>query len=158
LAQLLARHGALPQDVALCIAAQACIGLRRAHEAGVIHRDIKPANLFLARRESTRLDRGGGDEVVGKLLDLGIARVREGMQSSENRALTSTGLMLGTPLYMSPEQVTGPKNVDHRSDLWSLGVVLYEMLTGTTPHAGIETLGGLLVAICSKPARPLSEV
>jgi serine/threonine-protein kinase len=65
--------------------------------------------------------------------------------------------MLGTPLYMSPEQVKGPKNVDPRSDVWSLGVVLYEMLTGRTPHADEETLGGLLVAICAMPAPPLGE-
>ena len=158
LQQLMTRRGPLPQDVALCIAAQACIGLRRAHEAGIVHRDIKPANLFLARRESTKLQSRDGEEVIVKLLDFGIARVREGMSSTENRALTSTGLMLGTPLYMSPEQVTGPKSVDQRTDLWALGVVLYEMLTGATPHADVETLGGLLVAICSKPARPLAEV
>jgi eukaryotic-like serine/threonine-protein kinase len=158
LQQLIVRKGPLPQDVALCVAAQACIGLRRAHEEGVVHRDIKPANLFLARREATRLGRRDADEVLVKLLDFGIARVREGMSATENRALTSTGLMLGTPLYMSPEQVTNPKTVDHRTDVWSLGVVLYEMLTGSTPHSDVETLGGLLVAICSKPARPLSEV
>ncbi len=149
LQQLMVRQGPLAQDVALRVAAQACMGLARAHEAGVVHRDIKPANLFLARRD--------GEEVVVKLLDFGIARVREEM-SDKSRTLTSTGLMLGTPLYMSPEQVQGPKHVDHRTDLWSLGVVLYEMLTGATPHHDVETLGGLLVAICSKPARPLTEV
>lgn len=161
LQQLMLRHGPLPQEVAICIAAQACIGLGRAHEAGVVHRDIKPANLFLARRESTRIDRRtDGEEVIVKLLDFGIARMREGITggTGETRALTSTGLMLGTPLYMSPEQVTNPKNVDQRTDLWSLGVVLYEMLTGTTPHADVETLGGLLVAICSRPAKPVMEV
>lgn len=161
LQQIMVRNGALPQEVAICIAAQACIGLGRAHEAGVIHRDIKPANLFLARRESTRLGpRRSGEEIVVKLLDFGIARMREGMAGSTGmtRALTSTGLMLGTPLYMSPEQVTNPKSVDPRTDLWSLGVVLYEMLTGATPHADVETLGGLLVAICSRPARSVIEV
>ncbi len=148
LQQLLARTGPLPEDVALRIAAQAAMGLLRAHEAGVVHRDIKPANIFLARRD-------GGDVVV-KLLDFGIARVKEQLQSPENPALTSTGLMLGTPLYMSPEQALGPKNIDARSDLWSLGVVLYEMLTGRTPH-DVETVGALILAICTKPAPALES-
>jgi hypothetical protein len=149
LQQLLRRLGPIPQDVALRIVAQACLGLSKAHAAGVIHRDIKPANLFLARRDA--------EEIIVKLLDFGIARVREEFAKEENRALTSTGLMLGTPLYMSPEQVQGPKNVDHRTDLWSLGIVLYEMLTGATPYAEAETLGALLVSICAKPARSLAE-
>jgi serine/threonine-protein kinase len=66
--------------------------------------------------------------------------------------------MLGTPLYMAPEQVMGAKDLDHRADLWSLGVVLYEALAGMTPYEEIETLGALLVAICGKPARPIREV
>lgn len=147
---LIGRIGPLPEDLALRIVAQACVGLMRAHEGGVIHRDIKPANLFLARR-----DQG---EIVVKLLDFGIARVRERLASKENRALTSTGLMLGSPLYMSPEQVVGAKDLDHRTDLWSLGVVLHEALTGRTPYADVETVGALFVAICSKPARPLGEL
>jgi serine/threonine protein kinase len=150
LQQLMVRQRPLIQDTALRIVAQACAGLQRAHEAGVVHRDIKPANLFLSRRE--------GEEVLVKVLDFGIARFKEGLATAENHALTSTGLMLGTPLYMSPEQVQGPKHVDHRSDLWSIGVVLYEALTGATPHRDVETLGGLLVAICSRPARSLREV
>jgi eukaryotic-like serine/threonine-protein kinase len=149
LKQVISRSGPLGLDVALRIVAQACVGLMRAHEAGVIHRDIKPANLFLARRD---------DEVLVKLLDFGIARVKDELTTPENRALTSTGLMLGTPLYMSPEQITGSKSLDHRTDVWSLGVVLYEALTGTTPHHDVETMGGLMVAICSKPARPVNEV
>ena len=66
--------------------------------------------------------------------------------------------MLGTPLYMSPEQVVGSKSLDHRADLWSIGVVLYEALTGVTPHDEAETLGALLVSICSKPAKPVREL
>jgi serine/threonine-protein kinase len=144
----IARFGPLPEDAALRVAAQACAGLARAHEAGVVHRDIKPANLFLARRD---------DEIVVKLLDFGVARVKEQLAAIDHR-LTTTGVMLGTPLYMSPEQVVGAKHVDHRADLWSLGVCLYEALTGTTPHDDVETLGALIVAICSKPARPIREV
>ena len=151
LEQLLLRTGPLPEEVALRICAQACRGLASAHAANVIHRDIKPANLFLARRE-------GSSEVVVKVVDFGIARARDELSGGlYRRTLTSSGLMLGTPLYMSPEQVKGPKNVDARADVWSLGVVLYEMLTGRTPHADEETLGGLLVAICATPAPLLTE-
>jgi tRNA A-37 threonylcarbamoyl transferase component Bud32 len=150
------RAGILDEELAVKIVAQACVGLARAHEAGVIHRDIKPANLFLHRLDG---------EVVVKLLDFGVARVKEGLATIDNRALTATGVMLGTPLYMSPEQVVGAKNLDHRTDVWSLGIVLYEALTGVTPYDDVETIGGLLVAICSKPPRvpkhvpgPIAEV
>ena len=107
LQHLLARTGPLPEEVALRIVAQACTGLVRAHEAGVVHRDIKPANLFLARRDA--------GEIVVKVLDFGIARMKE-VAAPENRALTTTGLLLGSPLYMSPEQVLRPKDVDARTD------------------------------------------
>ncbi len=158
LADLLARSGPLAEDVALRIIGQACIGLMRAHEAGVIHRDIKPANLFLARREGEASSRGAAREVIVKLLDFGIARVKEQLAASESRALTTTGLLLGSPLYMSPEQVQGAKGLDHRADLWSLGVVLHEAIAGKTPYHDTETVGALFVAICSKPARPLRDV
>jgi serine/threonine protein kinase len=148
LQELIVRSIALPEPLALKIVAQACAGLARAHEAGVVHRDVKPANLFLARRDG---------EIVVKVLDFGVARVKEGLAALDNRALTVTGVMLGTPLYMAPEQVMGAKDLDHRADLWSLGVVLYEALAGMTPYEEIETLGALLVAICGKPARPLRE-
>jgi tRNA A-37 threonylcarbamoyl transferase component Bud32 len=142
--------GPLPEDVALRIVAQATAGLARAHAAGVVHRDIKPANLFLARRD---------DELVVQLLDFGVARVKEELAAKDNRTLTVTGVMLGTPLYMSPEQVVaGAKDLDARTDLWSLAIVLYELLAGTTPHADAETLGALMVAICGKRSRPLREV
>jgi eukaryotic-like serine/threonine-protein kinase len=142
------RVGTLSEEVAVRIVAQAATGLARAHEAGVVHRDIKPANLFLARRD---------DEVVVTLLDFGVARVKQEL-ATDSLTLTSTGLMLGTPLYMSPEQVVGAKDLDHRTDLWSLRVVLYELIAGTTPYTDMETLGALLVAICSKPAKPLATV
>jgi len=146
--QLLDRVGPLPERLALQIVAQACAGLASAHAGGVIHRDIKPANLFLARRDH---------DLVVTLLDFGVARVKQEI-ATESFTLTSTGLMLGTPLYMSPEQVVGAKDLDHRTDLWALGVVLYELIAGTTPYTDHETLGALLVAICSKPAKPLREL
>ena len=146
LAARLAGHGPMSEDVALRVASQACMGLHHAHSAGVIHRDIKPANLFLARRD---------DELVVTLLDFGVARVRDELRPPDMRTLTQTGAMLGTPLYMSPEQVVGAKTLDHRADLWSLGVVLYEALAGVTPFDDAETLGGLLVMICREPAAPI---
>ena len=145
------RLGALPPDLALRIGAQACLGLQKAHEASVVHRDIKPANLFLTKRE--------GGEVVAKLLDFGIAKVRQGQNVSEsgNHALTGTGMMLGSPMYMSPEQAMGRKTIDHRTDIWSLGVVLYEALCGKTPHGHAETVGELVIRICGEPPQLVQE-
>ncbi|MGO8993821.1 MAG: serine/threonine-protein kinase, partial [Polyangiaceae bacterium] len=146
------RIGAMPPDLALRIAAQACLGLQRAHEAGVVHRDIKPANLFLARRE--------GREVIVKILDFGIAKVKlEELSASPGGAdMTRTGAMLGSPLYMSPEQARGKKTIDHRTDLWSLGIVLYEALTGTTPNSDAETVGELILQICSREPRSVQDL
>jgi eukaryotic-like serine/threonine-protein kinase len=93
------------------------------------------------------------------VLDFGVARVKEELAAKDNRTLTVTGVMLGTPLYMSPEQVvSGAKVLDHRTDLWSLAIVLYELLAGVTPHSEAETMGALMVAICGKPALPIRKL
>jgi serine/threonine-protein kinase len=132
------------------VAAQACLGLQKAHEAGVVHRDIKPGNLFLTRRER--------DEVIVKILDFGIAKVKmDQFSTSQNMEMTRTGSVVGTPLYMSPEQARGKKGIDHRTDLWSLGVVLYEALTGRTPHGSPDTIGDLIVQICAEEPHPLQD-
>jgi eukaryotic-like serine/threonine-protein kinase len=149
--QAIHRLGPLSPDLALRIMAQACLGLKKAHESGVVHRDIKPANLFLAKRED-------GDVIV-KLLDFGIAKVKiDQLASGEGVGLTRTGAMLGSPLYMSPEQARGKKDLDHRTDIWSLGVVFYEALAGTTPHGHVDTLGELILQICSTPPRLVQEI
>jgi serine/threonine-protein kinase len=141
--RLLSRLGPLPPALALRIAAQAAVGLARAHEAGVIHRDIKPANLFLTR--------SGDGKLVVKLLDFGVAKLQlDGPMDEAARTLTRTGSMIGSPAYMSPEQAKSLKSIDHRTDLWSLGAVLYELLSGRQPHADAESIGGLIVAICTE--------
>jgi serine/threonine-protein kinase len=146
------RHGTLTVDVVLRIAAQALIGLQKAHEARVIHRDIKPANLFLARRED--------GEIVVKILDFGIAKIARGSleEGGDTTHLTNTGSILGTPHYMAPEQAKGLRTIDHRADIWSMGAVLYRVLSGRTPHAHVDTVGQLIVAICTEDPTPIQEV
>ncbi|AGP38681.1 hypothetical protein SCE1572_31890 [Sorangium cellulosum So0157-2] len=143
LQHLLDRVECLEPDTALRIAAQVCVGLQKAHEARVVHRDIKPANLFLARR--------GECEIVVKILDFGIAKIKpEPSQGGPTTGLTRTGGILGSPLYMSPEQARGLSDIDFRTDVWSLGMVLYCALAGTLPHGKITAFGDLIMGICSQ--------
>ncbi len=129
------------------VISQACKALARAHERGIVHRDIKPQNIFLTNV-------GGGEPFV-KVLDFGIAKAG-GVQQAVSSA-TKTGALMGTPYYMSPEQTVGAKGVDHRTDLWALGVVAFECLTGQRPFEA-ETIGGLAVAICSGPMPSPSRI
>jgi serine/threonine protein kinase len=117
---------------------QACDALAEAHAMGLVHRDLKPANLFRTWRKD-------GSAFI-KVLDFGIAKD----VSDQNMSMTATGQSIGSPYYMSPEQVRDAKKVDQRSDIWSLGVILYEMLSGQTPFGG-DTLGGVFAAIVSDP-------
>jgi serine/threonine-protein kinase len=144
---LVRRLGPLPVGLALRIGVQACFGLERAHEAGIIHRDIKSANLFLARQEH-------GQRVV-KLLDFGVAKVHD--PKLAGGAITRDGQVMGTPLYMSPEQACSLASADARSDIWSLGVTLYECLAGRPPHQGLRSYGETMAAIVTKPTPPLRE-
>ncbi len=140
LAARLDKRGKLSVAEATRITQPICKALRRAHELGLVHRDLKPGNVFLARQDD--------DEVV-KLLDFGIAKaVQPGTPQSGD--VTRSGHLVGSPLYMSPEQIRKSKEVDHRSDLWSLGVILYQALTGRTPFIEDE-VGAVLVAICTDP-------
>ena len=140
---LIKKVGPIAPELALRIGAQACLGLQKAHDAGVVHRDIKPANLFLAESD--------GDIVV-KVLDFGIAKVHlEQAHETESAHLTRTGSLLGSPLYMSPEQARGSKGIDARADVWSLGATLYHCLAGRSPYQHITALGELIYVICSEP-------
>jgi serine/threonine-protein kinase len=132
----LRRTGALPVDLALRISAQALMGLARVHEASILHRDIRPANYFLAR--------GDAGEIIVKLLDFGLAKVKvEGEQAS----LGVTGSLTASPLNMSPEQARGKRDLDVRSDLFSVGIIAFQALTGRTPHEHLRAIGELLMAV-----------
>jgi len=145
---LIERLGPLPPDLALRLTVQAARGLGAAHAAGVIHRDIKPANLFLARRP---------DEILVKVLDFGIGRLKSGEEDAAKHNVTKTGGTLGSPPYMSPEQVRGSKALNHSADLWSLGVTLYQMLSGELPYSYAESLPELLLAIHNGKPIPLVQ-
>ncbi|MFN0249211.1 MAG: protein kinase domain-containing protein [Kofleriaceae bacterium] len=119
--------------------------LSAAHARGFVHRDLKPENVFLVATQSGP---------VAKLLDFGIAKVMDTQNVASVR--TATGSMLGTPAYMSPEQIANPSNVDARTDLWAVGVMVYEMLTGRLPFPG-STVGELMVAVATQPPRSIKH-
>jgi serine/threonine-protein kinase len=138
----------MPVPLAIDYAIQACEGLAEAHAAGIVHRDLKPGNLFLAKR-------GDGSFRV-KLLDFGISKLAPTPGGTQEVAMTSTQALMGSPLYMSPEQLRSSKNVDLRADIWSLGVIVYEMLGGRAPFDG-ETLPEVCTRIMAEPPLPLRE-
>ena len=137
LARLLLREGALSAERAAEIMLPVLGAVAAAHARGIIHRDLKPENIFLAR--------AGDGAVVPKVLDFGISKIVHGGPDS---GLTETGMMIGTTRYMSPEQVTSARSVDARSDQFTLGVILYQCVTGSFPFTG-ETLFMVLSAIVS---------
>ena len=138
------KHGPLHPAVAARVFRQACAALAAAHRCGVIHRDIKPANIFLDHEPDGR--------VTVRVLDFGIAKWQ-----AHDTNLTRTGSRMGTPYYMSPEQCQSVKSANERSDVWSVGVSLYEALCGRVPFADVDTLGNLFVAIISRDAPPLQD-
>jgi serine/threonine-protein kinase len=149
LRQKLDRGGPLAPELALQIAAQTCSALSAAHQKGIVHRDIKPQNLLLAKNAD-------GSETV-KIIDFGIAKVREEAGLGFTGMLTgTTGLFVGTPGYASPEQALGMRgsDLDGRTDLYSLGLVLYEMLTGRLPFAGDTPVALLVQRLQVQPLPP----
>ena len=139
----LEKRGAFSITDACDAVIDACDALAEAHSRGMVHRDLKPANLFAAR--------GADGRVRVKVLDFGVSKVAAQIRQM---ALTSTGTALGTPYYMAPEQLKSAKGVDARADIWSLGVVLYELLTGTLPFDG-KSFGMLFMQIVSEDPKPI---
>ncbi len=124
LSQRIAEERTLPVADVVRFVLEACEALAEAHAAGIVHRDLKPANLFLARRADKTS--------MVKVLDFGISK----SNVAGSGGITSTQAVMGSPYYMSPEQLMSAKHVDHRADIWSLGIVLYEALVGTPPYVG----------------------
>jgi serine/threonine-protein kinase len=140
-----ATRGPLPVADAVDRILEAIDALAEAHSHDIVHRDLKPANLFLA----TRAD----GSVATKVLDFGISKVLSADEATSRR-LTHTSALLGTPMYMAPEQVRGSKAIDARVDVWSMGVVLYEVLTGRLPFDG-EAIGSIFAALLESEPVPL---
>lgn len=145
LEDLLAEEGPLPLVRALEICAQSCEGVGHAHEMGVLHRDIKPGNIMLKVQTGNR-------ETV-RVLDFGFAKLKE-PDSKKAVALTQVGTIMGSPPYMSPEQVRG-KPLDERSDVYSMGCVIYETVCGRPPHTGQEAMEVMLKHL-EEPIAPIS--
>jgi serine/threonine-protein kinase len=148
LARMIQSSGALPIDEACEIGVQVCEALAEAHSRGIIHRDIKPANLFVTRRAD------GSPSV--KVLDFGIAKHLD-PAGIDPQSLTRSNAMLGSPLYMPIEQFRSAREVDARSDIWSLGIVLYQALTGELPFVA-DNMGALIMVLLSEEPRPPSAL
>jgi serine/threonine-protein kinase len=148
LADRLKREARIPLPDAAKILGQVCKALRTAHDEGLVHRDLKPGNIFLAVKD--------GEEVV-KVLDFGIVKETSRNDADDVAGATETGVMMGSVHYMSPEQIRSSRQVDHRSDLWSVAVILYKMLTGNAPFPGTTT-GDVMVRVCTDSCQPPSSV
>ena len=139
--------GPLAVSHAVDFVLQACEALAEAHAAGIVHRDLKPSNLWLAQRPD-------GSPLV-KVLDFGISKLSS--HAPGDPKLTETQSVFGSPTYMSPEQIRSSKKVDHRTDVWALGIVLHELLTGKLPFDG-DTVSGVLASIAADPPVPIRQV
>jgi serine/threonine-protein kinase len=149
LAECLARETRLPEQRVLRLVQQAASALAAAHAKGIVHRDIKPENLFLLRRK---------DQDFVKVVDFGISKsLRASGEDEEQPRLTQTGMVLGTPLYMSPEQARGDDELDHRVDIYALGVIMYEAATGRVPFVGNNYLSVISQVLNEEPP-PLREI
>jgi serine/threonine-protein kinase len=143
------QRGALPIETTAELVLQACEAIAEAHSLGIVHRDLKPANLFCIRRPD--------GELAVKVLDFGISKSTSLSGSGPDMDMTKTTAMMGSPLYMSPEQMQSAKNVDARTDIWALGVILYELLTGQVPFGG-EALPELVLNVVSSQPRAMRDL
>ena len=142
LAELRRRPGGMPIEETVGYILEACAGIAEAHAVGIVHRDLKPGNLFLARRRDGR--------VIVKVLDFGISKV----EAPDNDDTTRTGQLLGSPKYMSPEQMLSAHDVDARTDIWALGTILYQLLTGRQPFVGATTPQICALVLNASPTPP----
>jgi serine/threonine protein kinase len=152
LGERIRKQGRLSVAEAVGVVIQALRGLRRAHAAGIVHRDLKPENLLLVKGED--------DMTHVKIVDFGLSKVIETLGASSpdtNITITQEGAMVGTPLYMSPEQMEARPDVDHRTDIWSMGAILYEALAGSPPFPE-KTYARLVIAICQQDPRDIQSL
>ncbi len=145
LADRLEREGALPPRDAASLLCTLLDALEAAHDKEIVHRDLKPENLFLAR---------DGEQVAPKILDFGVSKILG--SDAERVKLTRTGALVGTPAYMAPEQAMGDTAVDKRVDLWAMGVILYELVSGRLPYDG-QNYNAMLVQIVTGRPRPVTD-
>ena len=147
LSSLIQKRGPLPIQEAVDYLLQACEAIAEAHAAGIVHRDLKPANLFCARRAD--------GSVTVKVLDFGISKLTGGAAGALNH--TKTTAIMGSPFYMSPEQMESTRGVDIRTDIWGLGIILYELVTGKTPFEG-NTMPEVCLRIATQQPAPLRSL
>ncbi len=147
LAAWLAQRGPLPIEQAVHFVLQACEAIAEAHALGIVHRDLKPANLFIVQ--------GADGQLCVKVLDFGISKTAE--LSSSGGSMTKTSAIMGSPFYMPPEQMQSARDVDLRGDIWGLGVVLHELITGKLPFTG-ETMPELVLKIATGTPTPLRDM
>jgi hypothetical protein len=147
LSSVIQKRGPLPIQEAVDYVLQACEAIAEAHAAGIVHRDLKPANLFCARRPD--------GTVIIKVLDFGISKLTGGAGAALNH--TKTTAIMGSPFYMSPEQMESTRGVDIRTDIWGLGVIIYELVTGRTPFEG-QALPEVCLRVATQQPPPLRSL
>ena len=143
LAAWIKQRGALSIELSVDFVLQACVAVADAHALGIVHRDLKPANLFCARRSDGQLSI--------KVLDFGISKLADGAGTGSGMAMTRTAALMGSPLYMSPEQMRSSRDVDAQTDIWALGVIIFELMTGRPPFQACSVTE-LAIKINNEPA------
>jgi serine/threonine protein kinase len=142
LLEMLRERGPLSPEQAIEFILQTCVAVADAHALGIVHRDLKPANLFCTRRSD-------GEPVI-KVLDFGISKLTDVGPGTPGVSVTQTAAIMGSPLYMSPEQMRSAKDVDARTDIWALGVILFQLVTGEVPFSG-ETMTEVAIKVATEP-------
>ncbi|APR86448.1 Serine/threonine-protein kinase pkn3 [Minicystis rosea] len=149
LSQVLKKRGPLSVEDAVDYVLQACEAIGEAHQLGIVHRDLKPANLFLTK--------GADGSAVVKVLDFGISKDTSDTSAEEEMQLTRTRAVLGSPYYMAPEQMKSTRNVDARADIWSLGIILYQLLTKKVPYKAESFVALCIMVVNEDPPPPTTH-